>query len=189
MKEIAKMLIVLTLICGVCGFLLAGVKSLTMERIEEQILLNVKGPAVKKALAGSTNDLIKDRTKIKINDKEEMVIFVGKKDKKPWALAFEVSAGGFGGDIGVIVGFNKEKNTLSGIGITTHKETPGLGARITENTFTNNFKDKALNEQFKTKKDNGIIDAVSGATISSKAVCSAVTKAIRLYDKIKDKVK
>ena len=188
MKEIIKMLVVLTVICGVCGFLLAGVRSLTMEQIEVQVLQNVKGPAVKNALAGSTNDLIKDRTKIKI-DGEEMVVFVGKKDDKPWAIAFEVKSGGFGGDIGVIVGFHKDKSALAGIGITTHKETPGLGARITEDTFTNNFKNKGLSEKFKVKNENGVIDAVSGATISSKAVCSAVTKAIALYDKIKDKVK
>ena len=111
MNEIAKMLIVLTAICGVCGFLLAGVKTATEVQIEEQILLNVKGPAVKQVLAGSTNDLIKDRKKIDVNG-EEKLVFIGKKNNKPWAIAYEVISGGFGGDIGVIVGFELKTKKL-----------------------------------------------------------------------------
>jgi len=187
MKEIIKMLVVLTLICAVCGFLLAGVKSATQERIEEQILLNVMGPAVSKVLKGSTNDLIKDRKKITI-DGQDIVVFVGLKDNKPWALAYEVKGKGFGGDVGVVVGFDLSTNNLTGIGITTHKETPGVGARVKEDLFTNNFNDKATNLNFKIKKDDGIIDAVSGATISSRAVCSAVISGIKLYNEIKSNI-
>ena len=188
MKEILKMLIVLTVICAVCGLLLATVKSKTEDRIEEQILLNVKGPAVSKVLRGSDNDLIKDRKTIKINGKE-MVVFIGKKGNSPWAYAFETSGSGFGGDIGVITGFSLEKNILTGIGITTLKETPGLGARVTEDSFTKEFVDKPVNSDFKVKSDGGIIDAVSGATISSRGVCSAVRDAIAISKEVKNGIK
>lgn len=187
MKEIIKMLGVLTLICGVCGFLLATVRSNTKEQIEEQVLLNVKGPAVKNVLSGSTNDLIKDRKKVTISGKE-MILFVGKKDGEVWSVAYELSSGGFGGDIGVMMGFNLTKDMMTGIGITTHKETPGLGSRIAEEGFTDNFRDKPLTETFKIGSDGGIIDAVSGATISSRGVCAAVSSGIEIYKDVKSKV-
>jgi electron transport complex protein RnfG len=187
MKEIIKMLVVLTLICAVCGILLAFVRSGTKDQIVEQILLNVQGPAVKDVLEGSTNDLIKDRKTIKVGDKE-YVVFIGKKDGAPWAFAFEVFSGGFGGDIGVIVGFSLEEEALAGVGITTHKETPGLGSRVSEKEFRDLFKGKALTETFKVKADGGVIDAISGATVSSKAVCQAVTDSLGLQEKIREQI-
>lgn len=187
MKEYIKMIAVLSAITAVCGFLLASIKTGTEERIEEQILLNVKGPAVSQVLKSSTNDLIKDRKEVVINDKK-YIVFIGKKDNDTWAITFESSGGGFGGDIGVMVGYNLEDDILTGIGITTHKETPGLGSKVAESSFTNNFVDKSITDIFKIKSDDGIIDAVTGATISSKAVCSAVQKSVALYPEIKEKI-
>jgi len=187
MKEIAKMLIVLTLICGICGLLLATVKDKTKLRIEEQELLNVKGPAVKNVLAGSSNDLIKDRKKVKIKDKE-MFVFVGKKNGQVWAIAYEVTGKGYGGDIKLIVGFDVANKKLTGIGVTLHKETPGLGARITEDIFSSGFKGKEMGSTFKTKGDGGGIDAITGATISSRGVCSAVNQGVEIYNEIKSQV-
>jgi electron transport complex protein RnfG len=186
-KDYFKMILVLTAIATVCGFLLAAVKDFTAVRIEEQILVNVKGPAVLRVLDTSSNDLIGDRREITI-DGRKYVVFVGKKDGKPWAVAFESKGPGFGGDIGVMVGFNLEKDVLTGIGILTHQETPGLGARVTEPSFTDRFKDKPLTAVFKVKKDNGEIDALSGATNSSKGVCTAVENTIKLYPAVKKKV-
>jgi electron transport complex protein RnfG len=188
MKEIIKMLVVLTVISGVCGYLLASVRSLTKDRIEEQVLLNVKGPAVQKVLANSTNDLIKDRKEIVINNNKS-IVFIGKKDGTPWAFAYEVSAKGFGGNIDVMVGFELKRDVLTGVAITTHKETPGVGSKVTQDAFTNNFRSKAITEKFDIKSDGGIIDAVTGATISSRGVCSAVKAAIKDYGSVKSQIK
>ena len=187
MKDYIKMIVVLTVIAGVCGFLLATVKDVTEARIEEQILVNVKGPAVKRVLESSTNDTIQDRMEIALED-QKYTVFVGKKDGKTWAAAFESKGTGFGGEIGVMVGFDLEKDTLTGIGILTHQETPGLGARIVEPSFTSLFKGKPITAAFKVKKENGEIDALSGATNSSRGVCAAVTKTIALYPAIKGKL-
>jgi electron transport complex protein RnfG len=184
MMQYIKMIVVLTGIAAACGFLLSTVKQVTAVRIEEQILVNVKLPAVKTVLESSTNDLIQDRQTIKIDDQEH-VVFVGKKDGKTWSIAFEGKGPGFGGDIGVMVGFDVEKDVLTGIGILTHQETPGLGARISEPIFTGIFKNKPLTAVFKVKKDNGEVDAVSGATNSSKGVCTAVQKCVATYPAIK----
>ena len=64
MKEVTQMIVVLTLICTVCGFALSGIRNLTAERIEYQVLTNVQGPKVKLVLEGSDNDLITDRKKV-----------------------------------------------------------------------------------------------------------------------------
>jgi electron transport complex protein RnfG len=186
-KDYIKMILVLTGIATVCGFLLAAVKGFTAVRIEEQILVNVKGPAVLRVLEGSGNDLIGDRQEVTV-DGQKYIVFVGKKDDKPWAIAFENKGAGYGGDIGVMVGLDLAKDRLTGIGILTHQETPGLGARVTEPFFTDHFKDRPVTAVFKVKKDSGEIDALSGATNSSRGVCAAVEKAIKLYPALKQKV-
>ncbi len=187
MKEIIKMLVVLTVICLVCGLGLALVKDGTQEQIKQQVLLNVQGPAVNSVLKGSDNDLIKDSKEITVND-QKIVLFVGKKNGAPWAYAYEVFATGFGGDIGVIVGFDLKKDVLTGIGVTMCKETAGLGARIKESGFQEPFRNKKLKTNFKVKNDDGDIDAISGATISSRGVCTAIQKAIELSKDVKKKI-
>jgi electron transport complex protein RnfG len=184
MKEYIKMIVVLSVISAVCGFGLAGIRSLTKERIEEQKLLYVEGPVVKKILAGSTNDLIKDRKEIVIN-KTKHIVFIGKKNGKPWALAYEAEGTGFGGEMSVMIGVDLINDTLTGIGVTSNKETPGVGSRATEDTFTNEFKNKDLNAVFKIKPDGGVIDAVTGATIASRGVCGAVQKGVSMFKEIK----
>lgn len=186
-KEYFRMIAVLTMITMVCGFLLAGVKTITHLKIEEQILINVKGPALKNVLNLSTNNPIDDRLEVEIDDVIHTV-FIGKKENKLWAIAFESDGTGFGGSIGVMIGIDIAKSSLSGIGILTHQETPGLGSRISETGFTDKFKGRSISDIFKVKKDNGAIDAISGATNSSKGVCSAVEKGVALFPKIKSAV-
>jgi electron transport complex protein RnfG len=187
MKENTRMLVVLTLICSACGFLLAGVENATKDRIEEQVLKNVQGPAVQQVLAGAENDLIADRKKVTVGDKE-VVLFVAKKGGVNWAVAYETFAGGFGGDLGVVVGYNLTEDRITGIGITTAAETPGIGLRIKEDAFTDRFKDKTVTDKIDLKNNGGVIDGISGATVSSVAVCDAVRKNIEMYQDIKTKV-
>src|SRR3990172_4767590 len=153
--EYIKMIVVLSVISAVCGFGLAAISAFTKERIEEQKLLNVEGPTVKKILAGSTNDLIKDRKEIVIN-KHKYIVFIGKKNGAPWALAYEVESNGFGGEMSVMIGVDLANDRLAGIGITSNKETPGVGSRVTEDSFTKIFKGRGLNEVFKIKADGGV---------------------------------
>ena len=181
------MIVSLTLICGVCGFLLAGVHAMTKVRIEEQILKYVQMPAVKSVLATSDNDLLGDRRKISV-DGSEMTVFTGKKGGTVWALAYETIVDGAQGKLGVIVGVDVSTDKLTGIGITTCAETPGIGDRIKEETFKNLFKERSITDNLGLKKDNGVIDAITGATYSSQATCDAVVKGVSLYKKIKAEV-
>jgi electron transport complex protein RnfG len=193
MKEYIKMISVLTAIAAACGLLLSAVKKGTEQAIVEQILYNIQGPTVKNLFGYSEKidevmpKIISNRKQITIKE-QTIPVFVDKQDEKAKAIAFECDGMGFKDKIVVIVGFDLEKDLLSGIGIVTHKETPGLGARIAETTFRDQFKNKALTEKFKVKQDDGKIDGISGATISSRAVCAAVEKGIAMYPAIKEQI-
>jgi electron transport complex protein RnfG len=184
MKEIIQMIVVLSVISTICGLALSGVRNMTAERIENQVLMNVQGPKVKLVLDGADNDLIADRKKIKINE-EEILLFIGKKKDKLWAIAYESIGGGFGGDLKVMVGYDLHKNKMTGVQIIEHKETPGVGSKVTEDQFTKMFKGVDLDINFATKNDGGDIDGITGATYSSRGVSEAIQKSIALLPEIK----
>ena len=184
MKEIVKMILVLCIICTVCGLALSGFRQLTAERIENQVLLNVQGPKVKIVLDGAENDLIQDRKKISVNG-EEILLFIGKKGGKPYAVAYETSGKGFGGTITVMVGYDFTVDNMTGIQVVSHKETPGIGSRVAEEQFTKRFKGLHIDIKFAKEGCPGEIDAISGATYSSHGVCEAIRKSLALYPEIR----
>lgn len=184
MREIIKMIVVLSAICGLSGFCLSYLKQLTAPAIENQVLTYVQGPAIKQVLADTDNDPIADRKKFtNPTTGKEINVFPAIKGGKLVAIALEDFGAGFGGDIGVIVGFNVENDTLAGIGVTTMKETPGLGTVVADARFTKQFKKQPMNVDLKSK--GGQIDALSGATISSTGVVTAVQNAAKVYQAIK----
>jgi electron transport complex protein RnfG len=190
MNEMVKMVVVLTVLSAVSGGVLAGVNISTASRIEAQQLTFVKGPAIKNILAGSANDPISDRFKIADGELERN-FFVGKIDGKANNIAFETYGKGFGGDIGLMVGVNLDSDKVIGAAVTTHSETPGLGAKAKEDpAFAAQFKDASMmDKEIKVNKDGGKITAISGATITSRGVCTAVTNAMATYQKLEPQIK
>lgn len=189
------MIVVLAAITGVSGVLLAGVNQGTKDQRKRQLLQYVKGPAISEVLAGSENQPLDDVKELEVEGAEEgqgavsvVDIFPAYKSDELWAVAFEVTGKGYGGDIGVIVGIDVAAEKLLGIGITAHKETPGLGARIREKGFRSGFAGLELGGEAKVKADGGGVDAVSGATISSRGVCTAVTEAFEFYRENKKEI-
>ncbi|MFZ0241504.1 MAG: RnfABCDGE type electron transport complex subunit G [Desulfobacterales bacterium] len=183
-----QMVVVLTVLSFVSGGLLAYVKDNTKDQIELQQLTFVKGPAIKAILKGAANDPITDRFKLKDGGIEHS-FFVGVFDGKPKMVAFESAGKGYGGDIGVMVGVNLEDNKIAGVGVTTHSETPGMGSRAkTEPGFVAQFPGQTIEETFKVKPDGGQVDALSGATITSRGVAAALTEAGRIYAKLKPEI-
>jgi electron transport complex protein RnfG len=185
MRNMLKLFLIVALFSCSSGALLAAVKNSTEARIEYQQLKFVKGPVLQEIMAGCSNDPLVDRFKVK-DGEEERSFFVGVFDGKRNTVAFETFGKGYGGDIGVIVAVNLESDEIVGIGVTTHSETPGLGARVkTEPDFTAQFKGLSIQEPYKVRGDGGNIDAVSGATFSSRGVCSAVNSAEEVYKRLK----
>jgi len=188
MREMIQMVVVLTVLSFVSGGLLAYVKDGTKDKIEVQQLTFVKGPAIKAILNGATNDPITDRFKLKDGDVERS-FFVGVFDGKPKIVAFESSGKGFGGDLGLMVGVNLEDGKIAGVGVTTHSETPGVGSRAkTDPTFVAQFPGLPIAETFKVKPDGGQVDALSGATVTSRGVSAALTEAGKIYEKLKTEI-
>ena len=185
MKDILRMIVVLGIICAVAGLALASVKELTKAPIELQLMQNVMGPAIKKVLTGYDNDPITDNFKLPGGvDKKgrpiEKAIFPAKKNGKVYAVALDSAGRGFDGNIGVMVGIDIT-GKLTGIAIMKHTETPGIGSRVTDPSFTDQFEGKSL--------DNPTaVDGVSGATYSTKGVFAAVNSAVEFYNKNKDQI-
>jgi electron transport complex protein RnfG len=188
MREMIKMVVVLTVISLASGGLLAALRDGTQERIDNQVLEFVKGPAVRDILKEATNDPIGSRFQIK--DGEALrTFFVAVIGGQPRGVALESSGKGYGGDVGLMVGIDVAENKILGVGVTTMSETPGLGARAkTDPKFVAQFKGRPLSEPVKVTQDGGSINAISGATITSRAVSSGVTDALALYERLKPEI-
>lgn len=186
MKEMIKMMVVLSLICGISGVTLAALKEATTPIIEEQVLTYVQAPAIESVLTEYNNNPIKDRKKFTVDGKT-VTVFPAINNGELTGLAFETAGKGYGGNIGVMVGFDMKSLNLSGIGITTLKETPGLGSRVAEHGYTTQFKGHSI-ETMDLKKNGGDIEAVAGATISSTGTVAAVQDAIAIFNTLKSKL-
>ncbi len=185
MRDMIKMLLVLTILATLSGWVLAAIRDNTKDRIENQVLEFVKGPAIRSILEEATNDPIVDRFQLKDGDMER-TFFVGVMDGAPRAVTFETSGKGYGGDVGLMVGIDVTDNQIMGVGVTTHGETPGMGAKAkTDPSFVAQFRELPLKGPVKVTGDGGSINAISGATITSRAVCSATNDALQIYEKLK----
>jgi electron transport complex protein RnfG len=188
MREMIKMVVVLTILSCFSGGLLAFIRNGTQDRIDNQVLEFVKGPAIRSIFEGASNDPIKDRFTVKDGDVER-IFFVGVFDGEPRGVAFETSGKGFGGDVGVMTGIDIKDDKLLGVSVTTHSETPGMGARAkSDPTFVAQFRDLPLEKSYKVTADGGSINAISGATITSRAVSAAATSADEIYEKLKPQI-
>lgn len=91
--------------------------------------------------------------------------------------ARSVTPTGYGGDIALMVGFDAD-GVVEGVRILSHSETPGLGAKVVEADFLDQFVglDPATGS-VAVVADGGRIDSITAATISSRAVCTGIARA------------
>ena len=95
--------------------------------------------------------------------------------------AVKTSEGGFGGKIDMMVGFLAD-GTIKGTSVLSHAETPGLGANMT-GKFKDQFIDKnPASFKLTVTKDGGNVDAITAATITSRAFSKAVDKAYKAFE-------
>ena len=95
--------------------------------------------------------------------------------------AVKTNEGGFGGKIDMMVGFLAD-GTIKGTSVLSHAETPGLGANMT-GKFKDQFVDKnPADFKLIVKKDGGDVDAITAATITSRAFSKAVDKAYKAFE-------
>lgn len=193
MKDIARLALVLTLIAAGAGLLLSLVEAVTREPIAEQRrqetlrALAAVLPPIDNAPDADTVEMVigEDKRGREIT----RTFYRGRRDGQLAGIAFTVIApDGYSGNITVMVGIRPD-GTVTGIEILNHAETPGLGDKIEEPWFKEQFKGKSLESaDWRVKKDGGEFDQITGATISPRAIVGAVKKGLEFYRKHRDEI-
>ncbi len=96
-------------------------------------------------------------------------------------VAFQNSGGGYNGPIEIMIGVDLDSDKIYKISVLNHQETPGLGARITENEFKSNFEDKSFGDYSVVKtppSEEMQVQAIAGATISSENTTRIIEDAL-----------
>lgn len=188
MREMISMIVVLTVLTSFSGGLLAFVQSGTKVRIEDQVLKFQKAPAILDIFPDVTNDPLAERFTVESKD-IKLQIFPGLLPDGTKAIAFETKGGAYGGPIGLMVGINVETDEIIDVRVTTHAETPGIGTRAKDDLdFVSQFSGLGMDTNFALKGDGGVIDAMSGATVTSKGLSVAAAQAKELYHKLKPEI-
>jgi len=116
-------------------------------------------------------------------EKDGVVIYRLSKQSRPVGYAVKsFTEKGFAGHIEIMAGFLPD-GSIYNVTVLGHKETPGLGTKMSDLKFSGQFPGKnPENFALKVKKDGGQVDAITAATISSRAYCDALQRA---YDSMK----
>lgn len=180
-SNIIKDALILFAITVCSGLLLGFTHTVTEKPIQEQ-QIKIRKEALNSVLSDSTFEQVEAELTEESVIKE---IYLAKRNDEIIGYAFKlITKEGYGGEIELIVGINSNA-TISGIDIIKHSETPGLGANADGDKFKDQYKGKPTN-QLSVVKDGADsdteIDAISGATISSRAVTNAVNVASKYFN-------
>ena len=173
-----NMVISLVVITIISGFALGYINDLTVGPIAEA-KLERKVNALKMVLPKFDNNPVADVQKIKSEKiKDSIEIFPAYLNNEfVGAAIIGVTDKGFSGLIKIMVGFNSN-GEIQNIVVLEQKETPGLGTKIKGEKFLKQFRGKNLATfNVKVTKDGGEVDALTGATITSRAFGEAVQMA------------
>ena len=176
MKQITRPMIILGIICIVCGGLLGVVESVTREPIRIQSEATATAgmqkvapdaasfEAVELEDGAAANGIDVASANLALDASGETIGYV-----------IEVLPSGFGGTIDMMVGVDTE-GTVTGISILSLSESPGLGARSKEDWFQEQF--IGMTAPVAVQKDGGQVEAITSSTITSRAVSTGVNAAI-----------
>ena len=184
MKKILQLILSLTLISAVCAAVLAIVNNATKERIANLATLKANN-AARAVLPAS----VKAIEPVKDPADASLTAFIGYADDAKTQIAGYavpgLTAKGYGGNIRLMVGLKPDRTVIS-YQVLAAAETPGLGSNLTTPAFIARFKDQPA-ASVKVTKDGGKIEALTSATITSRAVCDAVADAAQRIDRIEGK--
>jgi electron transport complex protein RnfG len=142
------------------------------------------------------NDPAADRTEVTdvllLGSSAPQQVYRARKNGQPVALALTaVAPDGYSGDINLLIAINHD-GTLAGVRVTAHRETPGLGDKVdtARSDWIHSFAGHSLGnpapERWKVKKDGGVFDQFTGATVTPRAVVKAVHGALNYYQQHRD---
>jgi electron transport complex protein RnfG len=180
-STLINMILSLVLISLTMSAALAFVYMKTKEPIEmaqKQKELN----AIKEVLPEFDSDPSSAKT-----ETDGVFIYCMKKQNQPVGYAIKTFTDkGFGGHIEIMAGFLPD-GSIYNVSVLQHKETPGLGTKMTDQVFSKQFLGKNPGTfVLKVKKDGGQVDAITAATISSRAYCDALQRAYDTFKMLND---
>ncbi len=170
MREVMKLGLALLAICAVAGLALGLTYNITLPRIKAQEEA-ARQRLYRDLLPGA--DVFKEVT---IGSHKYQT---GWQHGQRIGVIFTVTGKGYGGDIVIIVGMDPA-GRVTGVSILSQSETPGLGSKAAQPPFLRQYAGKST-EELKLRIDGGKIDAVTAATITSRAVTSGVKSAVDQY--------
>jgi Na+-translocating ferredoxin:NAD+ oxidoreductase subunit G len=182
-----NLLTTLAIVTLVAGLSLGYVYQWTKEPIAQAVMAK-QLKAIESVVKGYDNNPVLEMYKVATPDgKDSLEFFPAKKGDELVGMAIKTkSAKGYSGDIWLMVGF-----TISGeiqnVFVIEHKETPGLGSKMTTPKFVDQFLNKHPEQmKLKVKKEGGDVDAITGATISSRAYAEAIQLAFDTFKSVQD---
>lgn len=176
--DILKPIIVLLAICVVIPLALAVTNAVTVDKIAALEVQKSKEAMQSLISADSFEEQKAD---------DGSLYHIALKDGETVGYIFSTAAKGYGGDVSVMTAIKPDGTVKSVAILDVSNETPGLGQNAAKEDFYSQFEDKA--EDIKLLKNgaeakNNEIDAVTGATITSKAVTNAVNEALERFNKV-----
>ena len=179
-KEVLKPTLILVIICLIATACLAGTNILTRSAIAAQ---KEKDAQASRQVALPVADSFEQ-------SQDSDICFVGKKGSDVVGYVFTTEANSYGGKIQVMTGIDSD-GKVTGVVLVSTNDTPGLGLNAQKPEFRDQYKQQAPENGFEVvkgggaKEGEGQINAMTGATISSKAVTTAVNEAVAEYQKVK----
>lgn len=193
-QSIRRSAIGLGIFAVITGGTIAVTQALTEERITEQAA-RAEAKALFEIIPESdhNNDLLKDTMALPPNPRlatnEPVIVWIARQDGQPVGMIMPaVAPDGYSGAIELLIGIDLE-GTILGVRVIGHRETPGLGDRIEtrKSDWVKGFEGRSLGNppprEWSVKKNGGVFDQFTGATITPRAVVKAVKKSLTYFRK------
>ena len=178
---IAGLVVVLGLITFICALLLGVVNQVTMgpiARNAENTRNTAMGAIIPDVEFSEVTDVSADWTSPADKNQPKITgVYAASKDGETVGYCVEVRPSGFGGELTMIVGIMTD-GTVAGAQVTKHGETPGLGAKAqSDPNWITQYAGQPADGSLAVSKDGGTIEAITGSTITSRAVTLGVNTA------------
>lgn len=184
-STLPNMLLSLTIICVVASAILASVNQLTAGPIAASKAASLEA-AIKEVVPDFDNKPTEEAYMAATSDGDSLRIYPAKKGGELVGVAVESNTQkGFSGQISVVVGFDVDGKLLN-YSVQQHSETPGLGSKMQEWFRTDRNHQSVIGrtltaDGLKVTKDGGDVDAITAATISSRAFLDAINRAYSAF--------
>jgi len=202
-NAVLRNMIVSAVLLGLFAVIAAALLAWTHDATAPRIAENQRQAVLRQlhALVPATshdNDLFADVTHVRaparLGGDEPLPVYRARRGGRPVAAVLTaVAPDGYNGTIRLLVAVRHD-GTLLGVRVVDHRETPGLGDAIDErkSDWILGFAGKSLRdpppEQWRVKRDGGVFDQFTGATITPRAVVAAVRRALEYYQHHRDEL-